>query len=76
MQFNSFTNMSVALITLLLPLTAIAVPVDSPQPEAREIDPGCTLTCSLWNYCLIRNLTDRTKCGEEPTGCECSTFAF
>ena len=69
MQFNSFTNMSVALIALLLPLTATAVPVDSPQPEARQISFGCTISCGAWNYCLLKNPTDRTKCGEGTSLC-------
>ncbi|KAF7508134.1 hypothetical protein GJ744_009575 [Endocarpon pusillum] len=76
MQFSSFTTTSVALIALLLPLTVTAVPVDSPQPEARKISWGCTLSCGGWNYCLLQNPTNRTKCGEEPTGCECSKFAW
>jgi hypothetical protein len=74
-QFNSassnmhptgtITNMSLALLALLsLPFSATAVPLESRQVEARQIDPGCTISCGLYNYCLITNLSDRVKCGE------------
>lgn len=61
---NALTSMTLGLVALLaLPLSTTAVPVDSAEIEARKIDFGCTLSCSIWNGCRVFNIKDLSKCG-------------
>ena len=39
-----------------------------------QIDPGCTISCGVWNACRITNWDDLSKCGPEPSGCDCTHF--
>jgi hypothetical protein len=42
--------------------------------DAAGIDFLCTLSCTFWNACRIRNLGRVEVCGSEPTGCNCGSF--
>ena len=60
---------SVLSITLLA-LSASSSPVTSPGEtlEARQFnwgnfDFGCSLSCTIWNYCRVRNLRNFQPCG-------------
>jgi hypothetical protein len=44
---------------------------------AGPIDWGCTLSCGEWNWCRTNAMGsgDMSKCGPEPSGCDCTHFA-
>ncbi len=37
---------------------------------------GCTGSCTMWNTCRLFNMLNLDKCGPQPNGCVCTSFAW
>ncbi|ODM87056.1 hypothetical protein Ocin01_19626 [Orchesella cincta] len=43
--------------------------------SAPQIDWGCTISCTYWNACYIKNGFNKDQCPPYPSNCDCSRFA-
>lgn len=68
-------NKAMVLVTILVVVGIVGLSTAMPEP-APQISWGCTFSCARWNYCIIQNLSDPGKCGAEPSGCRCTSFAW
>ncbi|ODM89894.1 hypothetical protein Ocin01_16788 [Orchesella cincta] len=47
----------------------------APQINWGQVSWTCTVSCTAWNACFVRNGFNKDRCPPYPNNCDCSQFA-